>query len=187
MFVKVSNYLSFINKFGRVMRKNFLLLLLAAMFTMVSCANNESTKQQSEEELYIDNLMAQCQNFDSQTLVQKLPGGWVTDSVYGYDENWQNVKYVIVYKGNHRWEGSANYTYTYATDGTGNCHIETVGPANNTSYAFNWQYNPDCQELVLDGERRARWRVSGFNNEYLIVDYPSNNYNMREVYKRKAE
>jgi hypothetical protein len=59
------------------MRKNFLLLLLAAMFTMVSCENNESTeRQQSEEELYINNLMAQCQNFDSQTLVQKLPGAW---------------------------------------------------------------------------------------------------------------
>ena len=33
----MSKYLSVINKFGKVMRKNLLLLLLAAMFTMISC------------------------------------------------------------------------------------------------------------------------------------------------------
>lgn len=176
--------MEFDHKFCTMKTKLFYLLI--AIIVASSCTNDDANRP-SAEELYINNLMAQCQNFDSQTFVQKLPGVWVTDSVYGYDENWQNVKYVIVYKGNHRWEGSGNFTYTYATDGTGNCHIQTVGPADNTSYAFNWQYNPDCQELVLDGERRTKWRVSGFNNEYLIVDYPSNNYNMREVYKRKAE
>ena len=82
------------------MRRSFLLLLLAAMFTMVSCENNESTKQQqSEEELCINNLMAQCQNFDSQTLVQNLPGEWVIDSAFMYDSEWKEIVETLIFQG----------------------------------------------------------------------------------------
>ncbi len=184
------------------MRKNFLLLLLAAMFTMVSCENNESTKQQqSEEELYIDNLMAQCQNFDSQTLVQNLPGEWVVDSEFVYDSEWKDIVETHIFQGVHQLAGLANVTYTFATDGKGLYYSTNVSLGPNEppyTYDYEWNYDVEGKKLVMSNEdMRIECVVSGFNGTYLILDRTDHVYDsytdkhtysyIREILKRRQE
>ena len=161
------------------MRKSFLLLLLAAMFTMVSCENNESTKQQqSEEELCINNLMAQCQNFDSQTLVQNLPGNWIRDSYLIYDEKWSTIEKPFLVMGTMNADGLEMTPYTFAVDGTGTYSYEDVSPTFETVVInFTWSYDAESRKFLISSDNIYReCVVSGFNGAYLVLDYVNHLY-----------
>ena len=54
------------------MKKSYLVLLLVAIFALVACDNNDNKPQRSENDIAIDNLMAQCKGFDAEILTQ----GW---------------------------------------------------------------------------------------------------------------
>lgn len=166
------------------MRKNLLLLLFAAMFTMVSCNNNEE-KPLSPEEKFVQELMKQSKNFDAETLVQGLPGVWTLDAKYRYDAKYKSVTDVIVFEGVPYWEGGASYTYTFNTNGKGECVMHTG--ENDSTYSFDWSYDAESSKLILSGDYNMQRVVSGFNGEYLLLDNSTTSSNLREVYKRKVE
>ena len=60
----------------------FLLMIVA---TIVSC--NRATSL-NENELYINNVMAQCQDFNAEDIMRDLPGEWKRDSYIIYSDEW---------------------------------------------------------------------------------------------------
>lgn len=173
------------------MRKNFTLLLLTALFALVACDYNES--QKNEQETYIDNLMSQCKNFNSETLVQGLPGKWERDSYLIYEDEWQNKFSVYMLQGVQHGAGLASSELTFYADNNGFMYIinTSLNPnANSHILNFDWYFDTYSHKLHLSGENyNTEYKVSGFNNEYLVLDhYDSvNKQNTREIYKRIVE
>ena len=166
------------------MKKNLLLLLLAAVFTMISCDNNEK-QPLSPEEQFVQDLMKQSKDFDAENLVQSLPGVWDLDAKFRYDAKYKNVTDVIVFEGQAYWDGGASYTYTFNANGKGECSMYTG--ENDSTYSFDWHYDAESSKLILSGDYNMQRVVSGFNGEYLILDNSTTNSNLREVYKRRVE
>ena len=71
--------------------KTKILLILMAFATIVACDNNDGKPQRSEYDIAIDNLMAQCKNFDAEMLIQGLPGVWEINSLVTYNADWSTI------------------------------------------------------------------------------------------------
>ena len=169
------------------MRKNLLLLLLAAMSTMVSCDDNAQHK--SKHEMAIDNLMTQCRNFDATTLSQELPGVWEIDTDVRYDDMWQKITdwYMVLGECNTDVGGWGGTKYEFSADGKCLYHVTTCGPSSDEyPKVFEWHYDVDKNLLVLSGDYTIQHKVSGFNGGYIVFEsYDSTNEkNVRKIYKR---
>ena len=171
------------------MKKSYLMLLLVAMFTLVAC---DKAVPLSEEELYINNLIAQCQNFDSETLIQGIPGEWERDSYIMYSDEWKKDFEIIELKGDSGASaglGSAFLTFT--AEGTG--QIRTITYSLGTDCVsvrnFEWHYDAENKRLVLSGEYNVEFDVKGYNGKYIILDHydKANKKYAREIYKRVTE
>ena len=176
------------------------MLLLVAMFTLVACDNNANNNGGNEvpppcEELvYVDNLIEQGKDFDAETLIQGLPGEWRMDSSYIYDENWQDIIKIFMYKG----EGGVYEYFTFMADGTGQHSILTTLDGIVTD-DIDWQYDAENKNLIItlhykDGyieeDLNIQWKILAFSDEYLVFDDGSPVLwasNMRCVYKRVTE
>ena len=198
------------------MKKSCFVLLFVAMFALVACntpnttGNNgvnkngkdqsENEPQKSEQEVIIDNLITQCQDFDAETLIQSLPGLWKTDTFVYYDEEWQTITNWCMVMGeyNHDMAGWSSTKYEFNSDGTGLYHYTTCDPTIDcTPLTFAWRYDAESKKLVLSGEYSVEFDVKGYNGEYIILDHIREVYDAhadyriyyytREIYKRKTE
>ena len=178
------------------MRKSYFLLLFAAMFTLFSCNNEKQPNNPplSEEDKIVNELMAQCQNFDAEDIIYGLPGEWDAYFQLFYDDAWQVIEECHMLAG--KWQPGHNIgvpeikRYTFTSDGKGAYHVYSYfnGPESEWYIAsFDWQYNVENRTLVLEGEHSHQFVVSGFNGEYLVWDWTNSHGNFREIYKRKAE
>ena len=191
------------------MKKSCFVLLFVAMFALVACntpnttGNNgdDNNPPTSEEVTFVNNLMAQYGEFDAETLIQGLPGVWVLDAEYMYEEGWQNIKSVNRYKGDSYLEGDyISKIFTFTADG--NCEYSVSYDENgaiiDNKSVFEWNYESESKKLVLSKESySAQYTVSGFSGEYIILDHIREVYDAhadyriyyytREIYKRQAE
>ena len=162
---------------------------MIAVATIVAC---DKAVPLSEEELYINNLIAQCQNFDSETLIQGIPGEWERDSYIMYSDEWEKDFEIIELNGDSGASaglGSAFLTFT--AEGTGQIRtinyplgIECVEIRN-----FEWHYDAENKRLVLSGEYNVEFDVKGYNGKYIILDHydKANKKYVRKIYKRVTE
>ena len=176
------------------MKKSYLMLLLVAMFALVACDNNSKEKDnsyKSEYDLAVENLMAQCKNFETMNLTDVLIGEWKWNSKLIYNDTWSNIIRAHYFMGEDLMEGGAKETYSFSMGGNGSLSSidETIGPnVTPNTYLFDWQYDATNRMLVLSGELNRQFKVSGFNSEYIVLDYVnSTNQNIREILKKKVE
>jgi len=178
------------------MRKSYFLLLFAAMFTLFSCNNEKQPNNPplSEEDKIVNELMAQCQDFDAEDIIYGLPGEWDAYFQLFYDDAWQVIEECYMLAG--KWQPGHNIgvpeikRYTFTSDGKGAYHVYSSSNGSGLEWfiaSFDWQYNVENRTLVLEGEYSRQCVVAGCNGEYLVWDWTNSHGNFREIYKRKAE
>ena len=169
------------------------MLLLVAMFALVACNNNDGKPQRSEYDIAIDTLMAQCKNFDADLLNQNLPGVWEINSLVTYNADWSTIDQPHLVMGEMNAVGMAQEErYTFTEDGKGSYYVmPAIAPdASPRTMNFNWHYDADNHKLIITWETgiEIQRTVSGFNSEYIVLDYVnSTNQNIREILKKKEE
>jgi hypothetical protein len=180
------------------MKMRCFLLLSAVLFALAACTTpggngggnngdnpgNDSPK--SKYDIVIDNLMSECKDFDAQTLVQGLPGEWREDSILSYDDEWTTITSPWCVMGDMNCAGLSLGDYTFTADGKGSCRITLEFPPEDIVSSFEWQYDAESSTLILNYENHSVQRkVSGFNGEYLVLDYydTTNEDNKREILK----
>ena len=169
-----------------------ILIALIVIMGFVACNNNTNNDVPPREEVvYVDNLIEQGKDFDTETLIQGLPGVWKTDTVLRYDDNWQDLLKVDRYKGNGGiWE-----QYTFMADGTGQ-YCSPGALDDLVIFDIDWQYDVENKNLIIalhytDGYIEEvldmQWKIIAFSDEYLVFDdgsFVTQPQNMRCVYKR---
>lgn len=165
-----------------------MLIALVAMVLAVAC--DKDGLQKSEHERAIENIVAQCQNFDHTTFAQELPGVWKLDTDVSYDENWEKITdwCLVLGEYNHNTNGWRSTTFEFTADGKGSYAPDFYWPfEDETPQVFDWHYDAENNELVFGGGWNMKMEVSGFNDEYLVFDYydTTNKKNVREIYKRQ--
>ena len=139
------------------MRKNFLLLLLAAMFTMVSC---ETDKTQTPREV--------------DPFLLSLQGTWSTYTMIHYDEEWKEVIEVLAENGSFNGEWSAYILYTFNADGTITYQRVPCGPFEPEERTCPCFYDPESKIITVKDDKDEILReylVSDYDGEYLTLDY----------------
>ena len=186
------------------MRRINFLLLLAAMIALFSCDNEKQPNNPplSEEDKIVNELMAQCQDFNAEDIMRDLPGEWKRDSYIIYSDEWDKDFEALLLNGDSGASaGLATASFTFTADGTGQiCTINysSLGTENISIRNFEWRYDIESRNLIVSGESvNPQYKVSGFNRGYLVLDYTEHLYdkhtdkhiysNIREIYKRKAE
>ncbi len=186
--------------------KIFTLLLVSALvFFACQSGDQKNTIPESEESKIINSLMAECKDFDTNTFAQALIGEWDLDSQLYYDDAWLEIEECHKLVG--MWQPGYNIgvpeiqRYTFTSDGKGVYYIyspELGSKLTEISIHFDWQYNVENCELALDGEYysqyispypinyTAQFKVSGFNSEYLVLDWVTAEGNLRKIYKRSG-
>ena len=174
------------------------IFLLVIVAIIISCNRTTSL---NKDELYINNVMAQCQNFDEKTFIQCLPGEWKRDSYIVYSDEWDKDFEALLLNGDSSDSaGLAAMSFTFTVEGTGQiCTINySLGTDNTSIRNFDWRYDAESNNLIVSGESvNTQYYVSGFNGEYLVLDYTEHLYdkhtdkhiysNIREIFKRKTE
>ena len=180
--------------------KTKILTALIVIMALVACDNNANNNGGNEvpppcEELvYVDNLIEQGKDFDAETLIQGLPGEWHKDSSYMYDENWQDMIKIVMYKG----EGGSWLHFTFMADGTGQYKSprDMEGPVTRD---IDWQYDAENKNLIItlhykdeyiEEDLNIQWKILAFSDEYLVFDDGSSVLwlgNRRCVYKRVTD
>ncbi len=169
--------------------KTKIVIALIAMLSIVACDDNNHLRN-SLYDITIDNLMVKCRNFETESLLQGLPGEWDLDSYVVYDDTWQTITSPLFVMGDMICEGLSVTTYIFNVDGTASySYISSYPPFEQIVQEFTWSYDADNNELIMSGEDyNAQYTVSGFNGEYLVLDYYDsiNKHNARKIYKRKG-
>ena len=137
------------------MRRNFLLLLLAAMFTMISCEKNQQPRE-------ID------------PFIQSLQGRWVTDTLVNYDKEWKEVELVLIENGWPYLEGISSDHYTFNADGT--LTHSYFNPPNGWVDLWTLPCFYDKASKIIsvkrdNGKTHCEYLVSSYDGECLVLDY----------------
>ena len=173
------------------MEKSYLMLLLVAMFALVACDNNERTPQRSENDIIVDNIIAQCKGFETEDITQYISGEWKQDASLIYNEDWSAIKAAYQISGNWYADGGADITYIFSANGKGSLisNNESLGPDSYIeTYQFDWQYDAENRQFTMIGNNfNAKYTVSGFNDEYIIFDDSSPTRNYRKIFKKTVK
>ena len=168
--------------------KNRILLVLFSFAIIVACNNPGNQSQdnlRNEYEIAIDGLIAQCENFTADCLIQGLPGKWELDSFLVYDKVWDRIlePYLVMGKWCYGAGGSEESVYTFSADGKGVHYVKSIGDEEPKTYVFVWEYDTERLELVLNG---IAYKVSGFNDKYIVLDNinPSSEKNIRQILRK---
>lgn len=172
------------------MKKSYLMLLLVAMFALVACDNNDNKPQRSEYDIAIDNLMAQCKDFDAEILTQGLVGEWKEDSFLSYDDEWKTITSAWYIMGEMNCVGLSCKHYVFTSDGKGSYRFTPeYPPFEEIVVSFDWQYDAKNSTLTFNKDGYShQYNVSGFSKEYIVLDYfdTTNNDNKRLILKALA-
>ena len=174
-----------------------ILIILIAMLALFSCndTNQANNPPLSEEDKIVNELMAQCQNFDAEDIIQGLPGEWDEYFYLFYDDAWQKITEVYMLEGKFQ----PGYTigapeiirFTFTPDGKGSYYVYCSSSGSGLeeyTASFDWNFDATDNKLVLSGGYNKSAIVSGFNNGYIILDYVGNkNKNSREILKKRVE
>ena len=168
------------------------IMKLMALIIAITLASCSESPQRNEYDVFVDSIMKQSNNFDAEKLVQGLPGIWELDAKFYYDDTWETVVSPLVFMDRWYVEGSGPQKYTFAADKTGIFYFtsSSLSVDEPHSICFNWHYDAENHKLVMNSEDgfNEQRTVSGFNDEYLVLDYVgSNDKNIREIFKKSYE
>ena len=198
------------------MRKNFLLLLLAAMFTMVSCeqantsslgkeeqVSNEGKNENDEgknEEGKNDDVIDNGEDREVDPFLLSLQGTWGRYKLLHYDMEWKEVVLVLIENGDCLLEGLGYKLYTFNADGTITYYLEVC--YSDEPFVATWPcfYDPESRIITVKNDKDEILReylVSDYDGEYLTLDYTEHLYDsytdehtyryVRETLKRRQE
>lgn len=141
----------------------------------------------AEANCVMEKLMESCRDFDKVSFAETLPGTWSVDSEMTYDSEWRQVVEPYRLMGMDYAEGGASLKYNFAADGEGLKEVEAHVPGEEPSVKnFTWTYNVDDSRLILNFETSTmEYLMSGYDGEYIVLDYQSQSKNTRFVLKRK--
>lgn len=165
------------------------LIFFMAVFLIVSCNDKQPDQQMSEEAKIINGLMADCQNFNTKDITQGLQGVWNRDSTIMYDKEWRTITKIYQLMGVWHMMGGSSQQYTFADNGKCSKYEESSDPnIGSRTYLFEWYYDSESRILSLIGEDYSeKFYVSGYNNEYIVLDYTNEVGNIRCILRRTAE
>lgn len=126
-----------------------------------------------------------CKDFDAETFVQGIVGEWEPDSMLEYDAEWSMIEEPHRVMGDDYVEDLGYHSFTFAADGTGyKYNVFTEPDIEPETRDFEWSYNADSRMLTLNGEYNAEYKVTGFDGEYIVLDYVYHDDNTRKILKR---
>ena len=142
------------------------------------------------ESYMIAKIVEECKDFSLASVTENIVGKWELDSFMVYDEGWSYmtlpyiVNSVIYVDG---LEGSE--LFTFAADGTGtNYENYENSETDPLTTRFDWVYDEESSRLACSGEYNLEWKVTGFSNDYIVLDridqYDGDN--LRTILKRIA-
>ena len=154
-------------------------------FHEVTITNEGSWYYENEA---IDKLLEGCKDFDADTLVSGLVDEWGRDSYLKYNDDWSKIIEPYRVIGYDYIEGLAYEKYNFNADGTGWLSVNPTEPDMETmTYDLNWSYDAESNQLTLSGEYNLEWTVTGFSDEYIVLDrLDFDGDNIRTILKRKA-
>ena len=165
-----------------------ILIVLIASIGLVACNNNEGKPQRSENDIIVDNIIAQCDGFETKDIAQCIAGEWKDDAKLIYNDDWSAIEWVYSISGVSYSEGGASELYTFSADGKGSLVATnpSLGPGSDVfTYQFDWQYDAENKLFIMTGEDfDYKYKVSGFNNEYIVLDNSFPEKNIRKILKR---
>ena len=163
--------------------------------TLVACSSDDSQTgpQKSEQEIAVENLISKCQDFDAESIIQGLPGEWVIELAFYYDEDWQKI-IKCIYDGKYGLFCSRIFNL----DGTAECFLAwSTDIKNGASAHCNWSYDAENKEIItVDVEGNPyHMKVLGFNGEHLVLDCiikevshtKEEIFNCRQIFRRKTD
>ena len=156
---------------------------VSTYFHEVTITNEGSWYYENEA---IDKLLEGCKDFDADTLVSGLVDEWGRDSYLKYNDDWSKIIEPYRVIGYDYIEGLAYEKYNFNADGTGWHSVNPAEPDMETiTYNFNWSYDAESNQLTLSGEYNHKWRVTGCNDNYIVLDeVTSDGENIRTILKR---
>ncbi len=131
-------------------------------------------------------LLEGCKEYDTETLINGIVGAWIENSELLYDSEWNKVVRANYLLGLSYVEGVVYSTYTFTADGNGTQYYEPEDPTiSPMTIPFTWSYDDTTNMLKLTGEMlNSEYIVSGFSNEYLVIDSTNTDENVRTILKR---
>ena len=172
------------------MRKNFLLLLLAAMFTMVSCeqantsslgeeeqVSNEGKNENDEgknDEGKNDDVIDNGEDREVDPFLLSLQGTWYTYTMIHYDEEWKEVIEVLIENGWPYLDGMSSDHYTFNADGTLTLSYLDLPNGWKDLWTLPCFYDEASKIISVkrnNGKTHCEYLVSDYDGEYLTLDY----------------
>lgn len=140
------------------------------------------------ETTIVEHLVSECKDFDDEALAASLNGKWMPDSLLIYDEEWANITTPHLVMGVDYADGRAYSYLTFAEDGTGTDYRDFPEPdMEPETREFSWTYDAESGKLTLIGAYNNEWNVTGYSNDYIILDQVSREgWNYRTILKRIA-
>ena len=132
-------------------------------------------------------LLEGCKEYDTEALINGIVGAWIENSELVYDSEWNKVVRANYLLGLSYVEGVVYSTYTFTADGNGTQYYEPEEPGlSPQTISLTWSYDNETNKLKLTGEMiNAEYVVSGYSNEYLVLDSSDADANVRTILKRK--
>ena len=132
-------------------------------------------------------LLEGCKEYDTEALINGIVGAWIENSELVYDSEWNKVVRANYLLGLSYVEGVVYSTYTFTADGNGTQYYEPEEPGlSPQTISLTWSYDNETNKLKLTGEMiNVEYVVSGYSNEYLVLDSSKADKNVRTILKRK--
>ena len=198
------------------MRKNFLLLLLAAMFTMVSCEQANTSSFGEEEQVSNEgknendegkndegkngDVIDNGEDREIDPFLLSLQGTWYTYTMIHYDEEWKEVIKVLMENGSSDLDGMSSDHYTFNADGTLTLSYLDLPNGWKDLWTLPCFYDEASKIISVkrnNGKTHCEYLVSDYDGEYLTLDYTEHLYDsytdehtyryVRETLKRRQE
>lgn len=134
----------------------------------------------------INELLASCKDVDAETFAETLEGEYEQYSYLKYNDDWSKIIEPYLVIGYDYVDGLAYEKYNFNADGTGWHSVNPTEPDMETmTYYFNWSYDAESDQLTLSGEYNHKWRVTGCNDNYIVLDETTTNGdNLRTILRR---
>ena len=152
-------------------------------FWEVTITNEGSWYYENEA---VNELLESCKDFDAETLAETIEGEYERYSYLKYNDDWSKIIEPYRVIGYDYIDGLAYEKYNFNADGTGWHSVNPTEPDMETmTYDFNWSYDAESNQLTLSGVYNHKWRVTGCNDNYIVLDETTTNGdNLRTILSR---
>ena len=162
--------------------KTIIICLLAALFGFSSCEKEKTQPLNQKENLLSNenNAIDNSENREVDPFIQSLQGTWSIYTMIYYDKEWKEVESVAIEKGDSKMEGLGHRLYTFNTDGTFTYYLDPCYPGKEPEVVtYSCFYDSESKIITMKNDKgvtRYEYLVSGYDGEYLVLDYSEHLY-----------